>query len=57
MWLEGGLSGSILLLFYADCGLCAGEVVCVELAEECEDLKVGEECGAGVDDLHGEWVR
>lgn len=52
VWFEGGFSGRVLL-FYADRGLCTGDVVCVELAEEGEDLQVGEECGAGVDDLHG----
>lgn len=48
VWLEGGFPGRVLLLFYADCGLCACEVVCVKLAEEGEDLEVGEE-----GELHG----
>ena len=43
MWFEGWFSGGVLFFFYADRGLCAGDVVGSELAEEGENLQVGEE--------------
>lgn len=39
VWFEGWFSGGVFF-FYADCGLCACDVVGVELAEEGEDLEV-----------------
>ena len=53
MLFECWFSGQVFFFFYAECGLCACDVVCVEFAEECEDLEVGEEGSAGMDDLHG----
>lgn len=43
MRFEGGFSGRVFFFFDANCGLCASDVVGIELAEEGEDLEVGEE--------------